>query len=108
MNKQVNSLETIAKKSVLSVSSIITYLIIILVDGLLGYVTIRLASMGYIPLTIVFSIIIILITISFLIPKLHHLRWMAVALCLASFFHLPYIIHNLQCIHKLWRWAPNY
>jgi len=97
MNKQVNSLETIAKKSVLSVSSIITYLIIILVDGLLGYVTIRLASMGYIPLTIVFSIIIILITISFLIPKLHHLRWMAVGLSawlLFSIFPILFTIYN--------------
>jgi ABC-type sugar transport system permease subunit len=97
MKKQTGSLETVAKKSVMSVSSIITLIIIIAVDILLGYVTFRLASMGYIPLTIVFSIIIILITLSFLHPKLQHLRWMSVGLSawlLFSIFPILFTIYN--------------
>ncbi len=92
-----NSIGKLTKKTAASFSSIITYIVVIAVDILLGYITIRLASFGYIPLTIVFSLIIIIITVSFLVPKLKHFRWMSVGLSawlLFSIFPILFTIYN--------------
>lgn len=97
MEQKNSSLETVAKKTVMSVSSVITYIIVLAVDLLLGYITYRMASLGYIPLTVVFSIIILLISAAFLVPKLSHLRWMAVGLSawlLFSIFPILFTIYN--------------
>jgi hypothetical protein len=97
MGDQNGSMKTVAKQAVTSVSSIVTWVIILAVDILLGYITFRLASMGYIPLTVVFIIIILLISSAFLIPKLSHLRWMAVGLSawlLFSIFPILFTIYN--------------
>jgi len=97
MENKNGSIGTVAKKSISSLSSFITTFIIIAVDVLLGYITYQLASMGYIPLTVVFIIIILLISAAFLIPKLSHLRWMAVGLSawlLFSIFPILFTIYN--------------
>jgi ABC-type sugar transport system permease subunit len=97
MGKENGSIEAVAKKTVTSVSSIITWGVVLAVDILLGYITFRLASMGYVPLTVVFIIIILLISAAFLIPKLSHLRWMAVGLSawlLFSIFPILFTIYN--------------
>jgi len=97
MEQKNRSIEDVAKKSVTSFSSVITYVIILAVDLLLGYITYQLASMGYIPLTVVFSIIILLISAAFFVPKLSHLRWMAVGLSawlLFSIFPILFTIYN--------------
>jgi len=97
MKKENSSLETVAKKSVTSLSSIIILGIVIAVDVLLGYFAFRLASLGYIPLTIIFIIILLIISASFLIPKLHHFRWMSVGLSawlLFSIFPILFTIYN--------------
>ncbi len=97
MGSQNDSIKAVAKQTVTSVSSIVTWVIILAVDGLLGYITFRLASMGYIPLTVVFIIIILLISAAFLIPKLSHLRWMAVGLSawlLFSIFPILFTMYN--------------
>ena len=97
MENQNDSMKTVAKQTVTSVSSIITWVIVLAVDALLGYITFRLASMGYIPLTVVFIIIILLISAAFLIPKLSHLRWIVVGLSawlLFSIFPILFTIYN--------------
>lgn len=97
MENRNSSMATVTKKTFTSVSSIVTWVIILVVDILLGYITFRLASMGYIPLTVVFTIIILLISAAFLIPKLSHLRWMAVGLSawlLFSIFPILFTIYN--------------
>jgi ABC-type sugar transport system permease subunit len=87
-----------AKKKLFSdVSSILIYVIVIAVDLVLGYLTYRLITLDYIPLAVVFCLIIILITISFLIPKLGHLKWMSVGLSawlLFSIFPILFTIYN--------------
>ena len=86
-----------AKRTILEVSSFITTIIVLIVDALLGYFTYRLINLGYIPLAIVFILIIALISFSFLIPKAHMFRWMAVGLAawlLFSIFPILYTIYN--------------
>jgi len=97
MRTENNSLETVAKKSVTSLSSIIILGIVLAVDVLLGYFAFQLASLGYIPLTIIFIIIMLIISASFLLPKLHHFRWMSVGLSawlLFSIFPILFTIYN--------------
>jgi ABC-type sugar transport system permease subunit len=97
MEKQGGFMETFLKKTFSSFTSIITLVIVLAVDLLLGYITYQLASMGYLPLTVVFIIIILLISAAFLVPKLSHLRWMAVGLSawlLFSFFPILFTIYN--------------
>ncbi len=97
MGKQMGSTGSYFKSILSSVSSILKFVIVIAVDVLLGYITYQLASMGYIPLTIVFSIIIILITVGFLHPRAVPLRWMAVGLSawlLFSIFPILFTIYN--------------
>lgn len=97
MEKQGGIMETFLKKTFSSFTSIITLVIVLAVDLLLGYITYQLASMGYLPLTVVFIIIILLISAAFLVPKLSHLRWMAVGLSawlLFSIFPILFTIYN--------------
>ncbi|MFZ3070618.1 MAG: maltose ABC transporter permease MalF [Anaerolineaceae bacterium] len=97
MNKPSNSTAAFAKKTITSVSSIITIIIVVAVDILLGYFAFRLVKLGYIPLAIVFVIIIAIISISFLVPKMKHFRWMAVGLAawlLFSIFPIIYTVYN--------------
>jgi ABC-type sugar transport system permease subunit len=97
MENQNNSLDKIAKKSVNNLSSLLTIGVVIVVDVLLGYFTIRLAQLGYVPLTVIFILIILVISASFLIPKLHHFRWMSVGLSawlLFSIFPILFTIYN--------------
>mgnify|MGYP001161680117 CR=1 FL=1 len=97
MEKQGGFMETFLKKTFSSFTSIITLVIVLAVDLLLGYITYQLASMGYLPLTVVFIIIILLISAAFLVPKLSHLRWMAVGLSawlLFSIFPILFTIYN--------------
>ncbi len=94
---QTNTNVAFAKKTITSVSTIITTALVIIVDILLGYFTFKLLQLGYIPLSIVFILIIAIISVSFLIPKLHHFRWMAVGLSawlLFSIFPIVYTIYN--------------
>ncbi len=77
-NRKSNS--SSIKNMISSVSSIFIYLIIVAVDLVLGYLTYQLIVLDYIPLAIVFCLIILLITVSFLIPKLRHLKWMSIGL----------------------------
>lgn len=91
-----NSASTI-KKLISSVSSVFTYIIILAVDLVLGYLTYQLLSLDYIPLAIVFCLIILLITVSFLVPKLRHLKWMSIGLSawlLFSIFPILFTIYN--------------
>ena len=87
-----------AKKKLLSgISSIFMYIIVIAVDILLGYFTFRLIQLDYIPLAVVFVLIILLISVSFLIPKLSHLKWMSIGLSawlLFSIFPILFTIYN--------------
>ena len=86
-----------AKRTILEVSSFITTIIVLIVDALLGYFTYRLIILGYIPLAVVFILIIAIISFSFLIPKAHMFRWMAVGLAawlLFSIFPILYTIYN--------------
>jgi ABC-type sugar transport system permease subunit len=97
MEKQGGFMETFLKKTFSSLTSVITLVIVLAVDLLLGYITYQLASMGYIPLTVVFIIIILLISAAFLVPKLNYLRWMAVGLSawlLFSIFPILFTIYN--------------
>jgi ABC-type sugar transport system permease subunit len=97
MENQADSAGSYFKQILSSVYSVLKYIIIIAVDVLLGYVTFRLAMMGYIPLTIVFIIIIILISVGFLYPKAKPLRWMAIGLSawlLFSIFPILFTIYN--------------
>ena len=85
------------KKIISGVSSILKYIIIIAVDLVLGYFTYRLVALDYIPLAIVFGVIILLITVSFLIPQLRHLKWMSIGLSawlLFSIFPILFTIYN--------------
>ena len=86
-----------AKQTMSSVSSIITTAIVLIVDALLGYFTYRLITLGYVPLAIVFILIIAIISFAFLVPKAHMFRWMAVGLAawlLFSIFPILYTIYN--------------
>ena len=97
MEKPNSSMEVVAKKTLSSVSSLITTLIVLVVDGLLGYMVYRLAALGYIPLAIVFVLIIAIISFAFLMPSLKHFRWMAVGLSawlLFSIFPILYTVYN--------------
>lgn len=97
MEKSSSITKSANKKIISSVSSIITYIIIIAVDLVLGYFTYQLVLLDYIPLAIVISFIIILVSVSFLIPKLRHLRWMSVGLSawlLFSIFPILFTIYN--------------
>lgn len=97
MENQKSSMGNFVSRTFSSFSSIITLVIVLAVDLLLGFVTYQLARMGYIPLTVVFIIIILLISASFLIPKLHHFRWMSVGLSawlLFSIFPILFTIYN--------------
>ena len=93
-----SSIQTSAKKKLISgVSSILKYIIVIAVDLILGYLTYQLVILDYIPLAIVFCLIILLITVSFLIPKLRHLKWMSIGLSawlLFSIFPILFTIYN--------------
>ncbi len=93
-----SSISTSAAKKIISgVSSIFKYIIIIAVDLILGYFTYRLVELDYIPLAIVVGLIILLITVSFLIPKLRHLKWMSIGLSawlLFSIFPILFTIYN--------------
>jgi len=51
---QTNTNVAFAKKTITSVSTIITTALVIIVDILLGYFTFKLLQLGYIPLSIVF------------------------------------------------------
>ena len=86
-----------AKKTITSVSTVITTALVIIVDILLGYFTFKLFQLGYVPLAVVFILIIAMISVAFLVPKLHHFRWMAVGLSawlLFSIFPIVYTIYN--------------
>lgn len=86
-----------AKQTISGLSSIITTAIVLLVDALLGYFTYRLITLGYIPLAVVFILIIAIISFAFLVPKAHMFRWMAVGLAawlLFSIFPILYTIYN--------------
>ena len=93
-----SSISTSAAKKIISgVSSILKYIIIIAVDLILGYFTYRLVDLDYVPLAIVVGLIILLITVSFLIPKLRHLKWMSIGLSawlLFSIFPILFTIYN--------------
>ncbi len=94
-NRKSNS--SSIKNMISSVSSIFIYLIIVAVDLVLGYLTYQLIVLDYIPLAIVFCLIILLITVSFLIPKLRHLKWMSIGLSawlLFSIFPILFTIYN--------------
>ncbi|MGV8048855.1 MAG: ABC transporter permease subunit [Anaerolineaceae bacterium] len=97
MNKPSSSTAAFAKKAITSISSIITTLIVAIVDILLGYFAFRLVKLGYIPLAVVFACIIAIISISFFVPKMKHFRWMAVGLAawlLFSIFPIIYTVYN--------------
>jgi len=47
-----------AKKTITSVSTVITTALVIIVDILLGYFTFKLFQLGYVPLAVVFILII--------------------------------------------------
>jgi len=97
MKNQDNALETITKKTVRSFSSVFTTIVIVVVDILLGYFAIRLVSLGYIPLTIIFILIILIISYSFFFPAARHFRWMAIGLSawlLFSIFPILFTIYN--------------
>jgi len=76
-----------AKRTISGVSSIITTAIVLIVDALLGYFTYRLIALGYIPLAIIFVLIIAIISFSFLVPKAKMFRWM---------------------LYQLRRWTPDH
>ena len=95
-NRNMTTASTV-KKMISSVSSIFVYIIIVAVDLVLGYLTYQLVKLDYIPLAIVFVLIILLITVSFLIPKLSHLKWMSIGLSawlLFSIFPILFTIYN--------------
>ncbi len=97
MDKKNSSLGAVAQKSVTNLSSILTIGVVLVADLFLGYFAFKLFSLGYIPLTIIFLIIILIISASFLIPKLHHFRWMSVGLSawlLFSIFPILFTIYN--------------
>ncbi|MDY6874009.1 MAG: ABC transporter permease subunit [Chloroflexota bacterium] len=97
MKNQTRSLGIVAKQTVSNLSTILTTIIIIVADLLLGYFAFRLARLGYIPLMIVIILIMLLISYAFLAPKARHLRWMAVGLSawlLFSIFPILFTIYN--------------
>jgi len=97
MENRNSTTASAAKKMISSVSSIFVYIIIVAVDLVLGYLTYQLVILDYIPLAIVFSLIILLISISFLVPKLRHLKWMSIGLSawlLFSIFPILFTIYN--------------
>ncbi len=97
MGNMEGSMATVAKKTITSVSSIVTTAIVIIVDALLAYFAYRLADLGYIPLMIVFILIIAIISLSFMVPNLKHFRWMAIGLSawlLFSIFPILYTVYN--------------
>ncbi|MBP7213778.1 MAG: ABC transporter permease subunit [Anaerolineaceae bacterium] len=86
-----------AKKTISGLGVWITRLIILIVDVGLGYLAFNLFKLGYIPLGIIFCIIIVMITASFLVPKLYMFKWMAVGLSawlLFSIFPILYTVYN--------------
>lgn len=97
MENHTNISKSATKELISSISSVLTYIIIIAVDLILGYFTYRLIALDYIPLAIVFVLIIILVTVSFLFPRLKHLRWMSIGLSawlLFSIFPILFTIYN--------------
>lgn len=97
MENHSSSLAIKTKKFISGISSILIYIIIFAVDAILGYFTYQLVALGYIPLAIVLVLIILLITVSFLVPKLKHLKWMAIGLSawlLFSIFPILFTIYN--------------
>lgn len=97
MDEPNSSSKAFAKKTISNISSLITTVLVLVVDVLLGFLTFKLFQLGYIPLAVVFILIIAVITVSFLVPKLHHFRWMAVGLAawlLFSIFPIFYTIYN--------------
>ena len=97
MENRNNQSASTVKQMISSVSSIFIFIIVIAVDIILGYLTYKLFVLDYVPLAVVFSIIILLITVSFLIPKLRHLKWMSIGLSawlLFSIFPILFTIYN--------------
>ena len=86
-----------AKKTFSGLGAWLTRLIILVVDVGLGYLAFNLFKLGYIPLGIIFCIIIVMITASFLVPKLYMFKWMAVGLSawlLFSILPILYTVYN--------------
>jgi len=86
-----------AKKTISGLGNWLTRLIILIVDVGLGFLAFNLFKLGYIPLGIIFCIIIVLISASFLVPKLYMFKWMAVGLSawlLFSIFPILYTVYN--------------
>ena len=85
------------KKAQGNFTRLLSILLIVIVDAGLLWFTYQLIKLGYLPVAIVFIIIILLITFVFLTPKAYPLRWMAIglsAMLLFSIFPIFYTIYN--------------
>jgi len=69
-----------AKKTLFGAGNLLTYLIVLIVDIVLGIFAFKLFSLGYTPLGACFVLIIIMISVAFLVPKAYMFKWMAVGL----------------------------
>lgn len=97
MDAPIKTPTQFARSSIKSVGQLIITIVVLLADVGLGYVSYRLFDLGYIPLGIIFLIIIALISVAFLVPKAHMFKWMAVGLAawlLFSIFPILYTIYN--------------
>ncbi|MEA4813133.1 MAG: ABC transporter permease subunit [Anaerolineaceae bacterium] len=86
-----------AKKTLGGLSSMATIILMLFVDIGLGWFIYKLLSLGYIPLSVVFIIILLFLNYVFLAPRAKPLRWMAVgisALILFSIFPIFYTVYN--------------
>ncbi len=72
-------------------------IIVLALDLVLAFFAFKLFQMGYVPLGIVFLLIIAIISFAFFVPKAHMYKWMAIGLAawlLFSIFPIIYTIYN--------------
>lgn len=97
MNKPTPSVGKFASNAISSIGRWFGTALIVVIDLIMAFFAFKLFQMGYIPLGIVFVLIIALISFAFFVPKAHMFKWMAFGLAawlLFSIFPIFYTVYN--------------
>ena len=97
MDQPTPSVGRFASKTIGSIGRWFGIAIIVVINLILAFFAFKLFQMGYIPLGIVFLLIIAILSFSFFVPKAHMFKWMAFGLSawlLFSIFPILYTVYN--------------
>ena len=97
MNKPTPSVGKFASKTIRSIGQWFGIAVIVVIDLLMAFFAFKLFQMGYVPLGIIFVLIIAIISFAFFVPKAHMFKWMAFGLAawlLFSIFPIFYTVYN--------------